>query len=271
MTRWFRLYDEMLDDAKVQMLPPELFKTWINLLAVASRNNGALQPVTQLAFALRISPTDMQARLDELILAGLLDILPDGRIEPHNWKKRQWKSDDSADRVRKHRAKKEQAKQAKCNDAVTVTATAPEAETDTDTETDITPLTPQGGQGDMPSNVRPIANWSQAFAPKHSSIEIAADGSITLLNGTHAHWLESFGGDAEALRFALIEVRAKIQPNNRTHSLEHQVESQLAKIARLRRDFAPKPKAKTTEDAWKRAREIDRQRAREKALARAST
>jgi hypothetical protein len=27
MSRWFRLYDEMLDDPKVQMLPPELFKT----------------------------------------------------------------------------------------------------------------------------------------------------------------------------------------------------------------------------------------------------
>lgn len=137
MSRWFRLYDEMLDDPKVQMLPPELFKTWVNLLAVASRNDGTLQPVTQLAFALRVSPTDMQSRLDDLILAGLLDIQADGRIEPHNWKIRQWKSDDSADRVRKHRAMKRDEKQpgnVACNGAVTVTVTPPDTETHTETE-----------------------------------------------------------------------------------------------------------------------------------------
>lgn len=137
MSRWFRLYDEMLDDPKVQMLPPELFKTWVNLLAVASRNDGTLQPVTQLAFALRVSPTDMQSRLDDLILAGLLDIQADGRIEPHNWKIRQWKSDDSADRVRKHRAMKRDEKQPRnvaCNGAVTVTVTPPDTDTEAETE-----------------------------------------------------------------------------------------------------------------------------------------
>jgi len=107
MTRWFRVYDEILDDPKVQLLTPELFKTWANLLAVASRNAGKLPPTQQLAFALRLAPQDMQSKLDELILAGLIDITTDG-MEPHNWTKRQWKRDDSTDRVRRHRNRKHQ-------------------------------------------------------------------------------------------------------------------------------------------------------------------
>ena len=129
MSRWFRIYDEALDDHKVQSLSPELFRTWFNLLCVASRGNGVLPTVEALAFALRVSIHDMQARLDELILLGLLDIREDRKIEPHNWDKRQWKSDDSKERVRKHRHAKRH-----CNDDVTVTVTPPESYTDTDTE-----------------------------------------------------------------------------------------------------------------------------------------
>lgn len=128
--RWFRLYTEMLDDEKVQMLTPELFRTWINLLCVAASKGGVLPTVDKLAFKLRVSPTDMQNRIEDLVLAGLIDVRPDKTFEPHNWQQRQWKSDDSADRVRKHRhAKKE------CNDDVTVTVTPPDYRLQT-TETD---------------------------------------------------------------------------------------------------------------------------------------
>jgi hypothetical protein len=141
MTRWFRVYDDILDDPKVQLLSPELFKTWVNLLAVASRNAGKLPPAHQLAFALRLGAQDMQSRLDELILAGLIDIAADGSMEPHNWSKRQWKSDDSAERVRKHRAKKsaetsgnirQAVTETDGNDRVTVTVTPPDTESDTE-------------------------------------------------------------------------------------------------------------------------------------------
>ncbi len=131
MSRWFRLYEEMLDDHKVQSLSPELFKAWVNLLAVACRNEGVLPSVETLAFALRVSAHEMQTRIDDLVLAGLLDVLPDKRLEPHNWQKRQWKSDDSKERVRKHR----EAKRA-CNASVTVTVTPPEPDTEAETDTE---------------------------------------------------------------------------------------------------------------------------------------
>lgn len=106
MSRWFRVYDDILDDPKVQLLPPELFKTWMNLLALASRNKGVLPTVATIAFALRISVQDAQSRLDELILAGLVDIRPDKLCEPHNWPVRQFASDSSAARMRKMREKR---------------------------------------------------------------------------------------------------------------------------------------------------------------------
>lgn len=129
MSRWFRIYDEALDDHKVQSISPELFRTWFNLLCVASREDGVLPSVEKLAFALRVSVHDMQSRLDELVLLGLMDIREDRKIEPHNWQKRQWKSDDSKERVRKHREAKRH-----CNGDVTVTVTPPESYTETDTE-----------------------------------------------------------------------------------------------------------------------------------------
>lgn len=142
MTRWFRVYDEILDDHKVQSLSPDLFKTWVNLLAVASRNKGRLPPVAELAFSLRVSVQDMQCRIEDLILCGLIDIRNDKSLEPHNWSKRQWLSDDSAERVSRHRAKKKAASEA-CNGDVTVTVTPPDYQKQkTDTES-VTPLPPE--------------------------------------------------------------------------------------------------------------------------------
>ena len=44
MARWFRFYNEALDDPKVQKLPPALFKSWVNLLCLTARHDGTLPP-----------------------------------------------------------------------------------------------------------------------------------------------------------------------------------------------------------------------------------
>lgn len=132
-SRWFRLYDEMLDDHKVQTLSPDLFKAWINLLAVACRNDGFLPPVEKLAFALRVSAHEMQSRLDDLILVGLLDVRPDKKIEPHNWSERQFVSDSSKERTRKYR---ERLNKKSCDVTVTPEVTPPEAEAESEADTE---------------------------------------------------------------------------------------------------------------------------------------
>lgn len=128
---WFRFYTEALDDPKVQRLPPHLFKTWVNLLCLAAQNNGYLPSLDDIAFRLRLSAQDAEQQISELILAGLLDITETGRT-PHNWSKRQYVSDSSTERVRKHRQK--QAETA-CNVSETASETTPEQNrADTDPE-----------------------------------------------------------------------------------------------------------------------------------------
>lgn len=103
---WFRFYHEALDDPKVQRLSGDTFKAWINILCLASRNNprGALPPVEDIGFALRVSTDAAQSIIDELVRVGLVDA-GDDALEPHNWAERQRVSDTSNDRVARYRAK----------------------------------------------------------------------------------------------------------------------------------------------------------------------
>jgi hypothetical protein len=103
---WFRFYAEAINDPKIQKLPPHLFKTWVNLLCIACSTDGVLPPSRDdLAFSLRLSVHDTNLQIDELIGLGLIDIRSDGKLEPHNWRERQYISDTSSERVQRHRIK----------------------------------------------------------------------------------------------------------------------------------------------------------------------
>ena len=130
MSRWFRFYDEVLDDPKAQRLEPELFKVWVNLLCLASRNNGQLPKVDDIAFALRSSVTVTERNVTALTEAGLFDEI-DGVLKPHNWGGRQYKSDseDTTNALRQKRFR-EKHRNGNRNAVTPVTVTA----TRTDTE-----------------------------------------------------------------------------------------------------------------------------------------
>lgn len=132
--KWFRFYGEVLNDAKVQLLPITTRWRWVEFLCLASEANGVLPAISHIAYKTRVSVLDAQQVVDELIMAGLIDIQPDGNLVMHNWAARQYRSDDSAGRVRKHREKKAGS----CNGDVTVTVTAPD-QTRPETETDHRP------------------------------------------------------------------------------------------------------------------------------------
>lgn len=106
MSRWFRFYDDALDDPKVQRLAPHLFRTWINLLCLASKTDGKLPGDDDIAFRLRMSVQDAAQQIEDLILAGLVDIDGKGGRTPHNWQQRQFASDSSKERTRKWRKRK---------------------------------------------------------------------------------------------------------------------------------------------------------------------
>jgi len=139
--QWFRLHDDVLDDPKVQRLSPALFKHWINLLCLASKNNprGTLPDLITIAFRLRLTEDKASKVLEELTDAGLLDTSDDGAITPHNWKSRQYgkPSDDPervSERVRKHRESQRNADVTPLKRAETPLYTDTDTDTDTDTE-----------------------------------------------------------------------------------------------------------------------------------------
>lgn len=141
MSLWFRLYTEVLNDPKVQSLSGDLFKTWVNVLCIAAENDGVLPDFKALQFLLRCNAEAVTKALQELTEAGLLAVTKNQygeTYQPHNWTKRQYKSDSSADRVKRHRERHKTVTQA-------VTVTPPETETDTETEqnrTEKPPLSP---------------------------------------------------------------------------------------------------------------------------------
>lgn len=113
MSRWFRLYDEMLDDPKVQRLDPALFRTLVNLWCIASRHDGHLPPVSDLGFSLRLGAGEVAASLAALREAGFLDADPaTGALRPHGWDRRQYRSDCSTERVRALRSRRRQQAEA---------------------------------------------------------------------------------------------------------------------------------------------------------------
>lgn len=120
--RWFRFYAETMDDPKVQRLPPHLFKTWVNLLCLAAKNNGHLPCAEDIAFALHRRVFEVRQLIHGLLAADLLSI-DGGGYTPHNWHGRQYRSDQSNQRVKAHRDRYK---------AVTVTPPDTEAETETE-------------------------------------------------------------------------------------------------------------------------------------------
>ncbi len=122
MTRWFRFYDDALNDPKILKLSDKSYRIWTQLLCAASKNDGRLPLFEDLAIMLRMKPEKLQPELEKLITAGLIDH-DDIGMRPHNWNARQFKSDVSTERVKRFR-----------NAQHTVSETPPDTDTDTDTE-----------------------------------------------------------------------------------------------------------------------------------------
>lgn len=105
MSRWFRFYDDAIHDAKVLKLSDAMHRAWVTLLCIASKNNGALPSAADIALTLRVKPSVVASWITELNTCGLLDRDGDG-FAPHNWSDRQYKSDSSAERMKRHRDRK---------------------------------------------------------------------------------------------------------------------------------------------------------------------
>jgi len=122
MSRWFRFYDDTINDPKILKLPEAMRWYWTALLCVASKNNGTLPALDDIAIQLRVTAAKATEIISALVKATLLDKIETG-FAPHNWNGRQYKSDVSTERVKRFRKQQRN-----------VSETPPDTDTDTDTE-----------------------------------------------------------------------------------------------------------------------------------------
>lgn len=101
MSRWFRYYEEALNDPKIIRLSDSMFRAWVNLLTLASIRGGAI-PKEDIAIGLRVSEKGAASVVSYLVERGLFEDRGDF-VSPHNWEVRQYKSDKSTDRVKRFR------------------------------------------------------------------------------------------------------------------------------------------------------------------------
>lgn len=124
-TRWFRSYADTHRNPKVAKLSDRDFRLWHELLCLAAENDGIIPPEGDLKHLLRMRLDHCSALLKRFQSGGLLDAV-EGGYAPHNWNKRQFKSDTSTERVRKFRTG--------VNVSGNVSETPPDTETESDTE-----------------------------------------------------------------------------------------------------------------------------------------
>jgi hypothetical protein len=125
---WFRMYAEFATDPKVQSMDETLQRRFIMFLCLQCSGEYERLSDDELAFALRISPAELVNTKDAFKQKRFLG--DNGEIR--NWNKRQFKSDSSTGRVRKHRDKKRR------NDDETlrnVSVTPPDSDTDSEKDT----------------------------------------------------------------------------------------------------------------------------------------
>lgn len=91
MSHWWRAYDGAVDHPKLLLLTDRQHRAWFNLMCLASSNGGALPDLKVIAVKLRMSSAKAATLISELKVAVLLDD-EDGKITPHNWNGRQFKT-----------------------------------------------------------------------------------------------------------------------------------------------------------------------------------
>jgi hypothetical protein len=138
MSRWWRAYDEAVDDPKLCLLTDKQHRAWFNLCCITSQNDGKLPPIAAVAFKLRMTVDKAKSIVAELVALGLIDN-DDGVFAPHNWGGRQYKTDvtdpTTAIRSKRYRDKKRDVdRDGTVSPTVSVTDTRAETEQITETE-----------------------------------------------------------------------------------------------------------------------------------------
>ncbi len=133
--KWFRFYVEIIDDVKMLQLTDYEYRMFTYLMAYASEVNsssGELQlTFNSLSLRFRQRFNHFSRAIETFQNLGLITVDDNQYITITNWNKRQFKTDNAYERVKKFREVKQ-----KRNVSSALHETAPDTDTDTDTEKD---------------------------------------------------------------------------------------------------------------------------------------
>jgi hypothetical protein len=127
--KWFRFWNDTINDVKILQLSDYEYRIWTYLLSYASATDS-LSGHFQITFKLLSLHFHQRFNLFSRAIetfqrVGLITVDEDGYITITNWNKRQFASDNAYERVKKHR---------EVTLKRNVSVTAPEADTETDTD-----------------------------------------------------------------------------------------------------------------------------------------
>lgn len=105
---WFKYYHEDMHDPNVQALRPPVFKFWINLLCLASkqRDRGTLPDIPDICYATRTREDHADKYLQELVYARLIGQTDSGELFIIGWDTRQGVPNKSAESPRERRPRR---------------------------------------------------------------------------------------------------------------------------------------------------------------------
>ncbi len=133
---WFRFHALALNNPRVRRLSDKNFRIWVNLMCVVclegDASNGKLPSLEDCAMMLHETVDETKVAFHALQTAGLIETV-DETFRISKWKEKQYKSDTSTERVRRHRKRLRN-----------VPETAPD--TEQNTEQNIPPPTPPRGE-----------------------------------------------------------------------------------------------------------------------------
>ncbi|NII54377.1 hypothetical protein [Luteibacter sp. SG786] len=131
---WFRLYAEFSTDPKVQMMSEAMQRRLVMLFCLQCGNGietfHETERETSIAFAMRVSAEEIAATKAEFLRRGFIN--DDWTLR--NWSSRQYASDSSTERVRRHREAKKQGHESDGNEVKRFSNGLEQIQNRTDTE-----------------------------------------------------------------------------------------------------------------------------------------
>jgi len=129
--KWFRFWTDTLDDVKILKLSDYEYRMWTYLLAFACESDSMSGEchcdVKSMSLRCRTQVNHFLKAIETFQKLGLVTINQNGFIEITNWSKRQFKSDNVTERIKRYRQGK-----AKRNVSCNNIETSPDTDTDTE-------------------------------------------------------------------------------------------------------------------------------------------